>query len=300
MSDSRAIVGAEPKDFYIELDRRDQQQIVMAAMGDVVDELFYEVRGRKALSWGGINTAAYLMGDIEIDPWVEWERIEMFGDRFYWSATVRARNTRFGLSSLGMAETPELMDVYDRDERNNKIPDSDRPGEFMSHLEPDEFCRRKALSKAQRNAKRAVMPTAVLSKWLQYFIDLKLYQKAPNLREKPVVPFKPKTVDAEYQVLGDPKPEKNKEKKKVAKKPEKKEIQMSLGSVNVSVINYNLKAVGVFNGVDVSEDDDGYYIEPSAGLAGDDYDQVNETLTGMGAEWLDDRKLWIIRKEASV
>jgi len=290
MTDSKAIVEA-PKDFYIELDRRDQQQIVMAAMGDVVDELFYEVHGRKALSWEGINTAAYIMGDIEIDPWVEWERIEMF-DKFYWSATVRARNTRFGLSSLGMAETPELMDVYDRDERNQKIPDPDKPGEFKSHLEPDEFCRRKALSKAQRNAKRAVMPTAVLKKWLQYFIDLKLFQKGTR-REKPGIPFKPKTVDAEYQVLGDPKPEK---KKKVAKKAEKKKVQLSLGSVNVSVINYNLKPLGVVDDVDVSEEDDGYYIVPSAGLAGDDYDQVNETLADMGAEWLEDRKLWIIRK----
>lgn len=295
MSESRAIVGVEPKDFFIELDRRDQQQIVMAAMGDVVDELFYEVHGRKALSWEGINTAAYIMGDIEIDPWVEWDRIEMF-DKFYWSATVRARNTRFGLSSLGMAETPELMDVYDRDERNNKIPDPERPSEFKTHLENDEFCRRKALSKAQRNAKRAVMPTAVLKKWLQYFIDLKLFQKGTRL-EKPVVPFKPKTVDAEYQVLGDPKSE----KKKVAKKLEKKEIQLSLGSVNVSVINFNLKAVGVVDGVDVSEQDDGFYIEPTKGLSADDYSRANETLTGMGAKWLvkGDRKLWIIRKEAS-
>jgi hypothetical protein len=297
MSDSKAIVGAEPKDFYIELDRRDQQQIVMAAMGDVVDELFYTVHGQKALSWEGINTAAYIMGDIEIDPWVEWERIEMFGDRFYWSATVRARNTRFGLSSLGIAETPELMDVYDRDERNNKIPVPDKPGEFKKHLEPDEFCRRKALSKAQRNAKRAVMPTAVLKKWLQYFIELKLFQKGTRT-EKPGIPFKPKTVDAEYQVLGDLKPEKENEKK-VAKKAEKKKVQLSLGSVNVSVINYNLKPLGVVDDVDVSEEDDGYYIVPSAGLAGDDYDQVNETLVDMGAEWLEDRKLWIIRKEAS-
>ena len=200
MNEKKAIVEFEQRDVFIELDRRDEQQIVMHALGEVVDELFYDVKGKKRLSWEGINTIAYLMGDIEVDDGVQWERIEMFGDRVYWSATVRARNTRFNLASLGTAEAPERMEVYDRDDRNQKIPDPKRKGEFKTHLEPDEFCRRKALSKGQRNAKRAVMPTAVLKKYLQYFVDLKLFQKDTR-REKPEMPFKPKTVDAEYQVL---------------------------------------------------------------------------------------------------
>lgn len=198
--DNKSLVEVEQKDYFTELDRRDQQQIVMHTLGEVVDDLFYEVHGQKSLSWEGINTVAFFMGDIEVDPWIEWERIEMFEGRVYWSATVRARNTKYNLASLGTAETSELMDVYDRDEKNQKIPIPNRRGEFKTHLEPDEHCRRKALSKAQRNAKKAVMPTAVMNKWLQYFVGMKLYKKGTR-QQKPEMPFKPKTVDAEYQVL---------------------------------------------------------------------------------------------------
>ena len=311
MSKTKAIVEAEQKDFYIELDRRDQQQIVMHALGESVDELFYEDHGRKALSWEGINTVAFFMGDIQVDDWVEWERVEMFGDRLYWSATVRARNTKYNLSSLGTAEAPERMDVYDRDERNQKIPDPERPGEFKEHLEPDEFCRRKALSKAQRNAKRAVMPTAVLTKWLQYFIELNLFKKGTKL-EKPVMPFKPKTVDAEFRVLDLEKPklpplrESPEAPPSEVEEPQAEEVPAEgsepaggpPGSVEEIVERLSRHIVGLDEWIVVSEYTAYFRIGKRKRLEEEMDYTVDELVRRMGGEWDKDANCWKILKEA--
>lgn len=214
MSAKTAIVS-EPE-IFLEMDNLDQQQIILAATGEVVDELVYEVRGEYGLSWAGINHIAFWMGDIKTETWVQWERFSMFGDRAYWSATVRAINEKYNLASLGTAEVPEMIEVYNRDSKGSKIPDG--KGGFLKHLEPDPFCRRKALSMAQRNAKRAVTPEAVLKKWLQYFVDKKKGKEAE-------VPFSPKVVEAEYTVTeNDPEPEEDSEndskgKKKRERKP---------------------------------------------------------------------------------
>jgi len=85
--------------------------------------------------------------------------------------------------------------------------------------------------------------------------------------------------------------------REVRREPEKR-AQLKLGMVDVNVIAYNLKAIGVGEeDISVKEWDDGFYIEPSKGLAGDDYNRVNETLASMGAEWLDDSQRWVIWKE---
>lgn len=192
---------------FLEMDRKDQLQIVAEAMGEVVEELVYVVDGKKGLSYKGVNLIAFYMGDIGVEPWVDWQRIEM-NDQRYWSATVRGLNEKYNLTALGTAEVPEQMQVYDRDEKRNKIPDG--RGGFKSHLEFDRFCRRKALSMAQRNAKRAVMPEAIIKKWLDYFWDKKQGRDVEP-------PFKPKSVDADFKVIG--KEDGKKKKKKSKKKP---------------------------------------------------------------------------------
>jgi len=81
--------------------------------------------------------------------------------------------------------------------------------------------------------------------------------------------------------------------------PEKR-TQLKLGRIDINVIAYNLKAIGVVDDVDVSEQDDGFYVEPSKGLADDDYKLIDETLRSMGAEWRDDSQSWVIWKETEV
>jgi len=194
---------------FIEMDRQDQLQIVAEAMGDVVEELVYVVQGQKGLSYKGVNLIAFYMGDIGVESWVDWQQIQMDG-QMYWSATVQGYNKRYNLTALGTAEVPEQMEVYDRDEKGAKIPDG--RGEFKFHLEFDRFCRRKALSMAQRNAKRAVMPEAMIKKWLDYFWDKKQGRDVEP-------PFKPRSVDADFTVK-EGKPKKKPEKKTPIKAPE--------------------------------------------------------------------------------
>lgn len=203
-------MAIEKREVFAEMDRLDQQQIILAATGEVITELVYRVHGRDGISWAGINHICFFMGDIKVEPWVEWDLIEMHG-RKYWSATVRAVNEKYNLASLGTAEAPEFMDIYDRDERNQKIPDPARKGEFKTHLEPDEFCRRKALSMAQRNAKKAVIPAAVLGKWLGYFLDLKAGKEVEP-------PFQRRVVEAEYREVEKP-PERRIPPKRAPEKP---------------------------------------------------------------------------------
>jgi len=272
---------------FQEMDLRDQQQIVFAATGEVIDELIYTVHGRDAISWAGVNHVAFWMGDIEIDDNPTWEQIEMFGDRVYWSVTVRARNTRYGLSSLGTAEAPELMEVYDRDERGGKVPDPGRPGEYKVHLEPDPHCRRKALGMAQRNAKKAVMPAAVITKWLGYFKELKKYMDG-KLSDEPMPPFKPKVVEASYEVK--PKgPQKNEVKKKPAATPGPPPSLSPGSKITEDHIRYKLKAAGYGAGILVVKSErKGFSVTPQRELLDEEHYFVNALLVPLGATWTDE------------
>ncbi|GAH83513.1 unnamed protein product [marine sediment metagenome] len=85
VEEDKAIV---PKsEVFLEMDRQDQLQIVAEAMGGVVEELVYVVQGKKGLSYKGVNLIAFYMGDIGVEPWVDWQRIQM-DNQMYWSATV--------------------------------------------------------------------------------------------------------------------------------------------------------------------------------------------------------------------
>ena len=294
-------------DIFMELDRKDQQQIVAAMTGDVIGELMYQVKGKDAISWAGINHICFFMGDIGVDEWVQWERIEMFGDRVYWCATVRAQNTKYGLSSLGTAECPELKKIYDLDDNKERIPVPGKPGESQFHLEPDEHCRRKALSKAQRNAKRAVIPEALLKKWLGYFRD-----KKNNLDVSP--PGQPKYVDADYKVKDPPKkrappkkvtkkkakvgpPPRREPPKKADPKPEEKPPTRTPESVDdvTERIAHFLPGHGELV---VSSDRDDYYRVGRKQLLDKEIEQhLDFLISEMGGEWINDANEWRIPKK---
>jgi hypothetical protein len=277
------MVPRDDQQVFIEMDRRDQQQIVMAATGEVIDELIYTVRGRDAISWAGINHIAFWMGDIEVDKDPIWERITMFGDQVYWSVTVRARNTRYGLSSLGTAEAPELMEVYDKDEKGGKVPDGS--GGYRTHLEPDPHCRRKALGMAQRNAKGAVMPRAVLTSWLSYFKRLKEHMTG-KLKEEPEPPFKPKVVEADYQVRPGPRG-KGEEKPRSKTGPPPGLAPGS--SVTEEHIRYKLQAAGYGEALTPVRAEGGFFVvEPTRMLNDQEHYYVNAALVTLGATWVED------------
>ena len=284
------------QDYFTELDRRDQQQIIMELSGEVVKELFYDVNGKKGLSYTGVNTTAYFMGDIKTELGVEWEKIEMDG-RQYWSATVRAINETFNLASLGMAEVPEQMEVHDLDENRKWVKNPD--GSWKTHLEFDRFCRRKALSMAQRNAKKGVMPEGILEAFLKYFIRRAAGEK--NLDP----PFNPKKIPADYKVLPEEggAGEGNKKALPHTKKPPEQKTPPSKKAITKDVIEYNLKALdpNYLEVLEVVEYQTEFMIAAKPGIALPDQDQykIDGTLQPMGAVWTDNR-YWRLQKKGAV
>lgn len=253
---------AESGAFFTELDRLDQQQVIMEATGAVVQELVYEVRGKKGISYAGINHICFFMGDIKTELWVSWEKIEMNKEE-WWSATVRAVNESYNLAALGTAEAPEFMDVYDRDERGEKVPDG--MGGSKMHKEFDHFCRRKALGMAQRNAKSAVIPKAVLAQWLGYFLDLKAGKKVEP-------PFKPKVVDAQFRTL-----------------PEALKAPASMAE-----FEYNFSQLPFFDVLKFSEKDGTYVIRKTRILKEEEFGKVMEIVRRFGGGWFREENSWVI------
>jgi len=77
-----------------------------------------------------------------------------------------------------------------------------------------------------------------------------------------------------------------------------KQHQIKLGSVDVNVITYNLKAIEIGeDDVSIWDKDDGFYVDPSKGINNEDFNRIHGTLSEMGAEWLNDTQRWVIWKE---
>jgi len=280
------------QDYFTELDRRDQEQIIMEATGEASKELFYDVNGKKGLSYEGVNTVTFFMGDIETEPWFQREKVELNGQVF-WSTTVRAINKTFSLAALGTAEVPEMMDVYDLDPKTHKRIQND-DGTFKMHKEFDRFCLRKSLSMAQRNAKRAVMPTPMLLKFLEYFVK----RAAGDMKAE--IPYNPRKIPSDYKILPDqemPPPAKTPAREKAAPPPAK---GFQPGKVNLDIIAYNLKALGFGeDDIKVYEEEDGYTVEPIRDLSDVEHYKISGTLEPMGATWeeVGYRGIWRIPKK---
>ncbi len=268
-------------DVYMEMDRRDQLQIVAEAMGEVVEELVYVVQGKKGLSYKGVNTIGFYMGDLGVEEWVDWQRIQM-GEQMYWSATVRGYNERYNLKALGTAEAPEMMEVYDRDDKKNKIPDG--KGGFKTHLEFDRFCRRKALSMAQRNAKRAVIPEPVLLKWLNYFWDKKQGKDVE-------IPFKVKAVDADFKVVDEAGKEKTKPKPQRRDRTKKSEPQPTGNEKPTVEMVTAILSLGGFNKkkaeqlMEIREEEKYIVVKLKDDIPDEEYYRLEQSLTSFKPEY---------------
>ncbi len=282
-------------EIFLQLDVLDQQQIVAAATGEVIDELVYKVKGKTAISWAGINHICFFMGDIEVNEPKEtqWERITMFGDRVYWAATIRARNTKYGLSSLGTAEAPELADTHVVDDNGRWVKNPD--GSWEMTLREDPHCRRKALSMAQRNGKRAVMPAVVLKKWLDYFLKLKKGETVDP-------PFQSKYVDSTQKIVEET-PEKKEKKKKPEKKvekpkPEEEPPKGPPESVKDVTERLSKHIVGLDEWIVVSEYQAYYRVGKRKQVEEEMEYTVDELVKRMGGKWDKDSNCWKIPKEA--
>lgn len=142
---------ALPEEFRA-LDLRDEEQILAEMQGRVMDEYAYRFPsgGREVvgLSWVGVKAVARKMGNISI---AKTDITETDGSyRVVVCAEDRVRNVQM----MGAAEQAKVMTV-----RGEKVPDL--------------FALQKALSKAQRNAIRNLIPEEIIKAMLAEYLGKK-------------------------------------------------------------------------------------------------------------------------------
>lgn len=184
-------IKVRDQDTFIQMDAADEQQILKEMEGEIVKDLYYDVNGKKGLSYVGVNHMSFKIGGIKIIP--ESVKVEYDKDTDEYVASVVACNEKYSLTRAGMSVQPKMMDVYDRSPSGQKLD--------TMHKEYDRFARIKALSKAQRNAIKAVMPEALIAAYLDYFIKLKQGGRTQQPRDEGPIGMKdPRKVDADFKV----------------------------------------------------------------------------------------------------
>ena len=144
--DETAIVPRS-EDFR-EMDARDEEQMLLALKGTFLKEFVYKFpmgnRTVTGISWSGIKEIAYRVQGIDTEIESQTETDETF------TFIVKATNKNIDSSRLGVGVQPKLM-------------------KRGSQEVPDPFAIQKALSKAQRNAIRGVIPEATIKQYIEMF-----------------------------------------------------------------------------------------------------------------------------------
>lgn len=143
---------------YELLDQRDEDQILAEIKGNIISEMFYSfpLDGKTVtgVSWVGTKEIARQYGCIDLD----FVRVDDTEDSYI--AVVKATDTRTGTSLLGTAMQPKNMTAKGVEK-------------------PDRFAYTKAVSKAQRNAIRAIIPERFL---LEMYEAFKKSDTTPRVR----------------------------------------------------------------------------------------------------------------------
>ena len=149
-------------DYFFEMEAKDEQQMIAEYEGRVLMEITYRVQGQTAISYNGIKFIANKLGGIKVIS-VEAEYVEKPVEM--WVATVVVLNEKYGTQMPGAGEQPYMMEVHVLDDKKKWVKNSD--GSYAMKTVSDPFSRRKAISKATRNAIRAVIPEAMIIKFLE-------------------------------------------------------------------------------------------------------------------------------------
>lgn len=128
-----------PKDVFIIADNLDEQQITN--LGKFKDVLCYKIRDHYELSYKGIKHISLYMANKGFPLSTIEQNAELKGDgkEKTWYATVRVLNKTTNQDAVGNSECP-----------------------FYDGPNQDHFARTKALSKAERNAMRKLIPEALI------------------------------------------------------------------------------------------------------------------------------------------
>ena len=136
-----------------EMDQRDEQQIVSLLAGELVHEYVYEFkdslgRTQRGLSWAGIREYAQHRGNFRIEK----PEIDDLGDAF----RVMVQATDLDRNVTLWAGTHQPKSIRLRDGRG---------------VISDDFAYEKAISKAQRNVIKNLMPVTVVAKVIEQMTD---------------------------------------------------------------------------------------------------------------------------------
>lgn len=147
--DKKEAMVEEPQDVYQIMDQRDEAQIVAALEGRYLDDFVYEVDsgGDKVigLSWIGIQEASRAYGGIQCRILEERET------KTHVIVTVEAKDMKTGSARVGRSRQAILR----------QLP--------SGKLQMDPFTDVKAISKAQRNAIRQLLPQVLMKQWIDRY-----------------------------------------------------------------------------------------------------------------------------------
>ncbi len=129
----------EAQEQLSQLDRLDETLIVDELRGRIVDRLFHEIDGRGQLSWPGVKWFALKQGHLTID------QVQLNETEDHYRATAWARDKVRDVRLMGAAQQSKWLTRRD----GSKVL--------------DEFSLPKAVSKAQRNALRALLPETLIA-----------------------------------------------------------------------------------------------------------------------------------------
>lgn len=235
-----------PVEAYDLLDKRDEEQILAEIKGNIITEMFYSfpMDGRTVtgVSWVGTKEIARQYGGIALD----FVRVDETDEAYI--AVVKATDKRTETSLLGTALQPKLMKVKGVEK-------------------PDRFAYTKAVSKAQRNAIRAIIPERFLIEMYEAF-----------KKGEPSKPRKPrKKVESQAKIVPTQKP---------------------LNGVSEQIVLDTLEKNGFSDEFTVYVYNDTIRIDPMD----PDFDQqrfneVNPCLVPIGAKWVVKEERWEIPME---
>ncbi len=123
---------------FLEMEKRDEQQIQAEIMGNVIEEMTYKFKSGNrivtGISWIGIKEIARRHKNIDV------ELVDLKDTPEAYIAVVKAKDIEKGTGILGVSSQSKILKRRDGSE------------------ELDPFAVQKAMSKAQRNAIRSLLP----------------------------------------------------------------------------------------------------------------------------------------------
>jgi len=241
-----ALRKLEPEDYEL-LDKRDEEQILAEIKGNIITEMFYSfpMDGRTVtgVSWVGTKEIARQYGNISMD----FIKVEETPDSYI--AIVKATDTKRGTSLLGTAMQPKLM-------QTRKGPVEDR------------FAYTKAVSKAQRNGIRAIIPERYLLEMYELFTKQGGF-KTPKASQKPR-----KKVEAKAEV--------KEEVEKPQIDPEEEAVSLTL---EANGLDTNLVMINKYNKV--------IRVKPREDFDQEKFDEYNHVLVElMGGKYIQEWGYW--------